>query len=184
VIFSDPTLHLRLGAPQSRQPLPADLAIIREGLASLDPTTAALTALLAFHALRSGQLRAMHLTDVRDGRPHLGHRVIPLAEPARTRLAAYLAYRTARWPTTANPHLFIHLRTALGTGPVGTRWLGVKLGTAAKDIRTDRILDEVPATGGDIRRIRDLFGLTVSGAARYTSTLEHPGPTDPSKTGS
>ena len=38
----------------------------------------------------------------------------------------------------------------------------------------DRILDEVRATGGGIRRICDLFGLTVSGASRYTATLEHP----------
>jgi integrase len=174
VIFSDPTLHIRLGSPQSRQPLPADLVVIRDGLASPDPTTAALTALLAFHALRSGQLRALHLTDVRDGRLHLGDRVIPLAEAVRVRLAAYLDYRNTRWPATANPHLFIHLRTALGTGQVGTRWLGLKLGTAAKDIRTDRILDEVRATGGDIRRICDLFGLTVAGAARYTAVLDHP----------
>ena len=165
VIFSDPTLHVRLGSLQSRQPLPADLAVIRDGLASPDPTTAALTALLAFHALRSGQLRALHLTDVHDGRLHLGDRVIPLAEAVTVRLSAYLDYRASRWPTTANPHLFIHMRTALGTGQVGTRWLGLKLGTAAKDIRTDRILDEVQATGGDIRRICDLFGLTVSAPA-------------------
>ena len=174
VIFSDPTLHIRLGSLQSRQPLPADLAIICDGLASPDPTTAALTALLAFHALRSGQLRALQLTDIRDGRLQLGDRVIPLAEAVRVRLAAYLDYRTTRWPTTANPHLFIHLRTALGIGKVGTRWLGLKLGTAAKDIRTDRILDEVRATGGDIRRICDLFGLTVAGATRYTAVLDHP----------
>jgi hypothetical protein len=44
----------------------------------------------------------------------------------------------------------------------------------AKDIRSDRILDEVRATGGDIRRICDLFGLTVADASRYTVTLEHP----------
>ncbi len=174
VIFSDPTQHIRLGSRQARQPLPADFAIIRDGLASPDPTTAALTALLAFHALRSGQLRALLLTDIRDGRLHLGNRVIPLAEPVRTRLTAYLDYRNTRWPTTANPHLFIHLRTAPGIATVGTRWLGLKLGTAAKDIRTDRILDEVRATGGDIRRICDLFGLTVAGASPYVAILNHP----------
>lgn len=179
VIFTNPTSHIRLGSPQSRQPLPADLAVIRDGLASPDPTTAALTALLAFHALRSGQLRALHLTDVRDGRLHLGDRVIPLADAVRVRLAAYLDYRNTCWPTTANPHLFIHLRSALGTTPVGSHWLSLKLGTAAKDIRTDRILDEVHATGGDIRRICDLFGLTVAGASRYTVTLQHPDLTDP-----
>jgi hypothetical protein len=35
----------------------------------------------------------------------------------------------------SHPHLYIHYRTA----PVGTRW--PILGTAARDIRTDRILD-------------------------------------------
>jgi hypothetical protein len=89
-----------------------------------------------------------------------------------------VASAAACWPTTAKPHLFIHLRTALGTGQVGVRWLSLKLGTAARDIRTDRILDEVRATGGDIRRICDLFGLTVADASRYVATLEHADLTD------
>jgi hypothetical protein len=173
-LFTDPMLHLKLGSPQFRQPSTADLAVIRDALNSPDPTTAALTALLAFHAVRSGQLRAMQLIDVRDDRLHLGDRTIPLAQPVTVRLAAYLDYRNQRWPNTANPHLFIHYRTAIGLGPVGTRWLGLKLGTAAHDIRTDRILDEVRATGGDVRRICDLFGLSPSGAMRYVATLEHP----------
>ncbi|MEC3978885.1 hypothetical protein [Amycolatopsis sp. H20-H5] len=49
------------------------------------------------------------------------------------------------------------------------------MGTAARDIRTNRILDEVRATGGDVRRICDLFGLSVKAAARYTAILDHPG---------
>jgi len=48
------------------------------------------------------------------------------------------------------------------------------LGTAARVIRTDRILDEVIATGGDLRRICDLFGMSVAGAKRYTAVLDHP----------
>ena len=48
------------------------------------------------------------------------------------------------------------------------------LGTAARNIRTDRILDEVLATGGDLRRICALFGMSVKGAARYTAILDHP----------
>ena len=112
--------------------------------------------------------------DIRDGRLHFDDRTILLAEPVRVRLTAYLNYRNQRWPHTANPHLFIHYRTALGTKPVGNRWPGLILGTAARDIRTDRILDEVRATGGDIRRICDLFGMTPHGAQRYIATLEHP----------
>lgn len=41
-------------------------------------------------------------------------------------------------------------------------------------IREDRILDELHATGGDVRRICDLFGLTITGAARYACVLNHP----------
>jgi hypothetical protein len=174
VVFIDPTAKLRLGAPESRQPLPADLALMQEGLTSPDPTRAAMTALLAFHGLAAGQLRALHLTDIRDGRLHLHGRTVLLAEAVRVRLTAYLDYRNHRWPHTANPHLFIHYRTALGTKPVGTRWPGLVLGTAARDIRTDRILDEVRATEGDVRRICDLFGLSVKAACRYTAVLDHP----------
>ncbi|MEV5301146.1 hypothetical protein [Amycolatopsis methanolica] len=47
-------------------------------------------------------------------------------------------------------------------------------GTAARDIRTDRVLDEVRASGGDLRRICALFGMSVKRAARYTSILDHP----------
>jgi hypothetical protein len=38
----------------------------------------------------------------------------------------------------------------------------------------DRILHEIHATGGDVRRIYDLFGLSVEGATRYLKTVEHP----------
>jgi hypothetical protein len=72
------------------------------------------------------------------GRLHLGKRTILLAEPVRVRLAAYLDYRSTRWPSKANPHLFIRYLTALGTAPVGARWPGLILGTATRDIRTDR----------------------------------------------
>lgn len=178
IVFTDPTAKLTLGAPEARTPLPADLEMIREGLNSPDPVRAAMTALLAFHALRAGQIRSLQLTDIRDGRLRLPDRSILLAEPVRARLAAYLDHRNRRWPNTANPHLFIHHRSALGIAPVGGRWLSLTLGTAARVIRTDRIVDEVLTTGGDIRRICDLFGLTVGGAARYTAVLDHPSLTE------
>jgi hypothetical protein len=40
--------------------------------------------------------------------------------------------------------------------------------------RDDRIVDEVNATGGDIRRIYDLFGLNVNAAIRYVATSTIP----------
>ena len=46
-----------------------------------------LAALLAFHAVRIHQLCALRLTDLRDGRLHVGAQVILLAGPVRQRLA-------------------------------------------------------------------------------------------------
>ena len=45
---------------------------------------------------------------------------------------------------------------------------------SAQAIREDRILDEAHTTRGDVRRLCDLFGLSVSGAERYTATVDHP----------
>jgi hypothetical protein len=44
-----------------------------------------------------------------------------------------------------------------------------QLGVAGQLIRRDRILDEAHATGGDVRRLIDLFGLSVEGAHRYVA---------------
>jgi hypothetical protein len=85
---------------------------VREAIHSGQPAREALAALVAFHALRSGQLAGLELTDVRDGRLHLDGRVIPLAGPVRERLAAWLDERARRWPATVNPHLFINWYTA------------------------------------------------------------------------
>ncbi|WP_269856967.1 hypothetical protein [Streptomyces sp. RPT161] len=45
----------------------------------------------------------------------------------------------------------------------------------ARRLREDRLLHEAEATGGDPRRICDLFGLTVGAALRYTSTVDQAG---------
>lgn len=82
--------------------------------------------------------------------------------------------RARRWPVTANPHVFIHARAALGTDLLGQRWIKLKTGLTARVMREDPILDEVHASGGDLRRLMDLFGLTAQGAQRFTATLGHP----------
>ena len=175
VIFTNPAAGVPTGPHETRYPLPAKVATIRDALNSPNPACALLTALAAFHGLRTGELRAIKLTDTRDGRLHLGGRIIPLAEPVRTRLAAYLGDRSRRWPRTANPHLFINHATAGSTRPFGSRWLGLLLPVPVRIIREDRILHEIHATGGDVRRVCDLFGLTVAGAMRYAATLDPPG---------
>jgi hypothetical protein len=170
VIFADPAARLRHDRLHNGQPLPLNLDTVREAIHSGHPARAALAALVAFHALRSGQLASLELTDVRDGRLHLGGRVIPLAAPVRERLAAWLDERARGWPATVNPHLFINWYTAVRETPVSSLWISHTLGISPQAVREDRILDEALATGGDIRRLCDLFGLTVGGAVRYTGS--------------
>ncbi|MGI6877541.1 hypothetical protein [Microbacterium sp. gxy059] len=45
-------------------------------------------------------------------------------------------------------------------------------GISAQALRNDRIIQEIQATGGDTRRIADLFGIGVDAAARYLRVLD------------
>lgn len=175
IVFVNPTTHIRTGAPETRTPLPIQVSQLRDALNTTDPARALIAALIVFHALRNGQLRALLLTDVHDGRLHLPARTVLIAPPVRDRLAAWLDHRAQRWPATANPHLLINAKTAVRTAPVSHHWINQTLGlTTAQAIREDRILHEATVTGGDIRRLCDLFGLSVKAAERYTNTLDHP----------
>jgi hypothetical protein len=81
--------------------------------------------------------------------------------------------RARRWPNTVNPHLFVNLHSAVRTGPVHAVWITNTIGISAQVIREDRILNEAITTRGDVRRLCDLFGLTIGGATRDTAVLEH-----------
>ncbi|WP_248761474.1 hypothetical protein [Pseudarthrobacter sp. SSS035] len=174
VIFFNPIGSIRTGTHETRQPMPLPASALREAINSTDPARAAVTAIVAFHGLRSGQVRKLQLTDIHDGRLHVDQRVIPLAQPVRDRLAAWLAYREKRWPKTTNPHLFISRRTALDNSPVGIAWVNTSMGMTVQEVREDRILNELHTNGGDIRRLCDMFGLSIPGAARYSAVLTHP----------
>jgi hypothetical protein len=134
-----------------------------------------LATLVAFHALTSGQLRALKLTDLRDGRIYLPGRTVILADSVRQQLNRWLEERRRRWPHSANPHLFISSYTAVRTTPVSNHWITISNAVPVQAIREDRILHEALATGGDVRRLGDLFGLTVGGAERYAHTTDQPG---------
>jgi len=41
-------------------------------------------------------------------------------------------------------------------------------------VRRDRIVDETIATGGDLRRVSDFFGVTVTTTEHYATVLGHP----------
>ncbi|TNB75610.1 hypothetical protein FHJ30_02850 [Arthrobacter sp. BB-1] len=174
VTFFNPIALIRTGPHETRLPMPVADSALRDALNSKDPGRAALIAIAAFHGLRSGQLRGLQLTDIRDGRLRVDERLIPLPQPVRERLTAWLAYREQRWPLTRNPHVFISRRTAHDTSPVGVQWITTSMGMTAQKAREDRILHELHANGGDIRRLCDMFGLSIAGASRYSAVLTHP----------
>lgn len=128
MLFTDPTYRIKSGYHEARTPLPVNLNLLRAAFNSEDPARAGLVALVEFHGLRAGQLTRLHLTDLRDGRLHLDGRVIILAKPVRQRLSAYLDLRQQRWPTTANPHLFVTWHTARRTEPCSRRWIWLTIG--------------------------------------------------------
>ncbi|MEU0514929.1 hypothetical protein ACWEKJ_30530 [Amycolatopsis thermoflava] len=176
VLFTDPTRRIKTGEHQSREPLPVDIDLLRTALNSDVPAQAAVTALIAFHGLHVRQLQRLHLTHIHDGRLHIDGRTVVLAKPVRERLARYLDERARRWPNTTNPHLFITRHTASRPDPASKRWIWLTLGPglSAAAVREDRILDEAHATSGDVRRIADLFGLSIQAGTRYTTTVDHP----------
>jgi hypothetical protein len=178
VVFLDPTARLKTGEHPTNQPVPLDpdrIAQVRELLLAEDPATALVVALIAFHGIRMAQLQRIELVDIIDGRLTVDGRVIPLADPVRERLTAWLDHRADRWPDTTNGYLFLNRRSAYRGVPVGDRWLRLAIGSdlTPRQLREDRILSEAHATGGDVRAIADLFGLSINASSRYAYTLEH-----------
>lgn len=173
LVFINPTARIRVDLPKGPIPPAPDFARLRQLLHSEEPVKAALAALLAFHAVRVWQLRRLLLTDYRNGRLYLGQQVIVLAPPVRQRIDTYLQYRHSMWPTSTNPHMFIHERTWTHHGFVWPNWISIQLGMSPQVIRRDRILDEAHATSGDIKQLVELFGLSIAGAMPYVNAVSH-----------
>jgi hypothetical protein len=66
----------------------------------------------------------------------------------------------------------INRRTAPRTIEVARPFPWKQVGLAPQTLREDRILDEVRATGGDVRQVCELFGLSVEAAMRYTTAAD------------
>jgi site-specific recombinase XerC len=173
LVFVNPTTHTKTGRPESRIPLPINEGPVRAALDSDNPARAALATLIGYHGLRNEEVRALQLTDVRDGKIHLPDRRIPLAPPVRESLSAWLDHRTAQWPETLNPHLFISKQSAVRSTQVSNVWVLENLGLSPQALREDRILYEALTTK-DLRRLCDLFGLSVRGAERYMTAATEP----------
>lgn len=173
VLFVNPMARMRIGNLERRVPMPIDTSRIRAAFDSEDRTTAAITTLIGIHGLRPREACALLLVDVRDNRIVLPDRTILLAPATKARLDAYLAYRRQQWPSSINPHFLVHFRSATTLEQVRVPWLTDKLGMSANALRQDRILAEVHS-GGDLRRICDFFGVTITTAEYYASTINHP----------
>jgi hypothetical protein len=150
LVFINPTRGMKITPANHTVPLPLDTEAIREALNSPNAATALAVALVAFHALTSRQLSELSLTDIVDGRLN----------------------RT--WPGSINPHLFVSRRSATRLVRVGSQFPWNNTSLRPQALREDRILQEIHATGGDMRRICDLFGIAVNAASRYALTLGHP----------
>jgi hypothetical protein len=170
-VFADPTRGMPRTPVNATIPLPLDTEAIRQALTSSKPAVALSVALIAFHALTPKQLALLQLTDIGDGQLTLGGRRVPLAGPVRSRLTAWLDHRGRTWPETANPHLFLTRRSAPRLVPVSRAFFLRTSPVSPQALREDRILQEIHASGGDVRRICDLFGMSVTSAQRYAATM-------------
>jgi hypothetical protein len=181
VIFTNPTAGLELHREPPPPALGLDPARRASLLERLDRPDARLVLLLAgVHALRPHQIRVLALDDVDLAAGIL----LVVGRPRRLdtltgeELRAWLEHRRARWPASANPYLLINQSTAGGRTPVTRNYVQEvfqRLGLTAEDLRVDRLLAEVQATGGDPLTLTRLFGLSDPTAIRYCLEL---GPLD------
>lgn len=187
VLFTNPTGGLEL----HREPPPPALGLDPARRASLlerlhRPDGRLVVLLAGVHALRPHQIRVLALDDVdlAAGTLLVGGRSRRLDALTRTELRAWLELRRARWPGSANPYLLVNQSTAGGLTPVTRGWVQEvfgRLGLTAEELRIDRLLAEVQATGGDPLKLTRLFDLSDATAIRYCAELDpdpHPPPAE------
>jgi hypothetical protein len=136
--------------------------------------------LAGVHALRPHQIHLLALEDVdlAAGTLRVGDRPRRLDGLTRQALGGWLELRRHRWPASANPYLLVNQSTAGGLTPVTRGYVQAvfgRLGVTADDLRVDRLLAEVQATGGDPLTLTLLFGISDPTAIRYCLEL---GPLD------
>ena len=173
LVFINPTARIRDPSPPGSSSAASTWRELRAALDSPDPPGPYWLRCWPSTPCAIDQVCALRLTDVRDGRLYICEQVILLAGPVRQRLGAWLDHRDRDLAEPrVNPYLFIHVRNAGTRAPRHAWWIRQQLGMSGQHIRLDRIFDEAHATGGDIRALCDLFGLSVAGAYRYAAVLD------------
>ncbi|HEX9356859.1 MAG TPA: hypothetical protein VF933_23965 [Streptosporangiaceae bacterium] len=175
--FADPTAHLRGGRGAGRTVLPMTAEQIRAVQQAAATSAQRLAiALAAVHAARPKAIRELTLEDIDLPSRRItlaGHRQ-PLGELTRNALLAWLDYRRATWPDTANRHVLITRKSALGTGPVSASYLGRhQRGISLEHIRRDRILQEALATGADPLHLALVFNIDHTNAMAYAGAARN-----------
>jgi hypothetical protein len=177
LVFTNPTAGL--AAPGEPPPVAVGLDSARRAglLGQLDRPDQWLIVLLAgVHALRPHQIRVLALDAVDLGAGTLGVAGRPRRLDGLTgqALGGWLERRRVRWPASANPYLLVNQSTAGGLTPVTRGYVQEvfgRLGVTAEDLRVDRLLAEVQASGGDPLTLTLLFGLSDPTAIRYCAEL-------------
>jgi hypothetical protein len=134
-------------------------------------------ALAAVHAARPTAIRELTLDDIDLPNRRItiaGHRQ-RLGELTHNALLAWLGYRRATWPNTANRHVLLSRISALGTGPVSHDYLDKHQprGICLERIRRDRILQEALATGADPLHLALVFNIDHTNATAYANTARN-----------
>jgi hypothetical protein len=110
--------------------------------------------------------------DLADRRITVAGHTRPLDDLTHRVLLEHLADRHARWPNTANRHLFVSRHTTHETGPVSDCWCFMRfqgLSVTLEQLRIDRQLEEALAAGADPLHIAAVFGVTEGTALRYAA---------------
>jgi hypothetical protein len=175
LLACDPTVGIVGGKTPRRRPLPLDEDRYDEALAAAaSPEQRLMLALTVAHAARRPALR--HLTlddlDLANRRITIGGHTRPLDELTRRLLLAWLDERHARFPHTANRHLFVSKQTTHETGPVSDWWCYLRfrgLSVTLEQMRIDRQLDEALAGRGDPLHLAAVFGVSELTAMHYAT---------------
>ena len=119
--------------------------------------------LAAVHAARPRAIRELTLDDIDLPSRRItlaGHRQ-RLGELTRHALLAWLGYRRATWPDTADRHVLVSRISALGTRPVSPGYLDKH---QLRGISLEHILHEALATGADPLHLALVFNIDHTNA--------------------
>ncbi|MGP4103825.1 hypothetical protein [Nonomuraea sp. KM90] len=190
IIFRDPSRGIRVGQHPYDLALPLDQDDVDQAAGTATTPVARLVLVLAaVHAARKAAIIALRLADVDLGNRRLtiAGRTRPIDELTHQCLLNWLDRRRSRWPNTANPHLIVNQKSAMGVGPVSNLWGKAELRRQAatlERLRVDRQLEEAFTHGPDPLHLASVFGLDPKTAIRYaenarallTSTTEEQDP--------